>query len=140
MRQKSVRVCRNPERGQSITVTWGDGGENDYTGVTDAATALGCSPQWLEETLQTAFRKNIGISLLDLHWDDGKWWLDSMARKFNTGDLVSLLGEVTAVQDEKGDVSVRLFGAAKPVTVPAGSVELIERGPDNRGSLPDRPD
>jgi hypothetical protein len=138
MRQKSVRICRNPEHGQSITVTWGDGGENEYPGVTGAATALGCSSEWLEETLQSAFRASIGISLLDLHWDDGTWWLDNTARKFSTGDLVSLLGEVSAVHDDKGEVSVRIFGVASPVTLSAGNVELIERRADNKGPLPDR--
>ena len=41
MRQKNIRVYQNPELGQRVTVTWGDGNENNYPGITEAATALG---------------------------------------------------------------------------------------------------
>ncbi len=137
MRQKTIRVCRNPEFGQGVTVTWGDGGEIDYPGITEAATALGCSQEWLEENLQTAFHANIGVSLLDLYWDDGTWWPDHIGRKFNEGDLISVLGEITIVHDDKGEVTVRIFGVADTVTLPSGNVELIEHRVSSKGPPPE---
>jgi hypothetical protein len=134
MRQKNIRVYRNPDRAQSVTVTWGDGGENDYRDVTEAATALGCSPEWLEQNLQAAFLSSIGVSELDLYWDDSATWrTDNVARTFSQGDRVSLFGEITLVDSSKGEVTVRVLGVPISVTLSNENVVLLERGTPRQG-------
>lgn len=134
MRQKNIRVYRNPDRAQSVTVTWGDGGENDYRDVTEAATVLGCSPEWLEQNLQAAFLSSIGVSELDLYWDDSATWrTDNVARTFSQGDRVSLFGEITLVDSSKGEVTVRVLGVPISVTLSNENVVLLERGTPRQG-------
>jgi len=134
MRQKNIRVYRNPERGRSVTVTWGNGGENEYRDATEAATALGCSPEWLEKNLDDAFLESIGVSELDLHWDDSATWrTDNVARTFAQGDRVSLFGEITLVDDDKGEVTVRILGIPTSVTLSNENVVLLERGAPRQG-------
>ena len=127
MRAKNVRIYRNPERGESVKVTWGEGGENDYSDVNAAATALGCSADWLEQNLQTSFLTSVGISELDLYWDDSMWRSDTSSRSFTIKDRVSLFGEITAVDDERGEVTIRINGAPVTVTLSNENVVLLAR-------------
>jgi hypothetical protein len=134
MRQKNIRVYRNPDRGQSVTVTWGDGGENEYGDATEAATALGCSPEWLEKNLDDAFLASIGVSELDLYWDDSATWrTDNVARTFSQGDRVNLFGEITDVDTDRGEVTVRILGVPTSVTLSNENVVLLERGVHRQG-------
>lgn len=134
MRQKNIRVYRNPDRGQSVAVTWGDGGENDYQDATEAATALGCSPEWLEQNLEAAFLANIGVSELDLYWDDSATWrTDGVARTLSKGDRVSVFGEIAAVDNDRAEVTVRILGVTTSVTLPVENVALLERAINPQG-------
>jgi len=127
MRQKNVRIYRNPDRGESVKVTWGEGGENDYSDVDAAATALGCSAEWLEQNLNASFLTSVGISELDLYWDDSMWRSDAAGRNFSIKDRVSLFGEITAVDDEKGQVTIQINGVPVAVTVSNENVVLLAR-------------
>jgi len=127
MRQKNVRIYRNPDRGESVKVAWGEGGENDYSDVDAAATALGCSTEWLEQNLKASFLTSVGISELDLYWDDSMWRSDTAGRNFSIKDRVSLFGEITAVDDEKGEVTIRINGVPVAVTLSNENVVLLAR-------------
>jgi hypothetical protein len=128
MRQKNVRIYRNPDKGTAVKVTWGDGGENDYSDVEAAATALGCAAEWLEQNLNASFLASVGISELDLYWDDSSTWRsDTASRNFDAGDRVSLFGQIIAVDETTGEVTVEISGVATAVTLSNENVVLLER-------------
>jgi hypothetical protein len=128
MRQKNVRIYRNPHRGPAVKVTWGDGGENDYPNAAAAATALGCAAEWLEQNLNASFLASVGLSELDLYWDESATWRsDTASRNFDIGDRVSLFGQITAVDGATGKVTVKISGIEKPITLSNENVVLLER-------------
>ncbi|CCM78058.1 hypothetical protein [Rhizobium mesoamericanum] len=127
MSQKNIRIYRNPDRGESVKVIWGEGRENDYSDVQAAATALGCSAEWLEQNLKASFLASVGISELDLYWDDAMWRSDATRRKFAVKDRVSLFGEIIAVDDENGEVTIQINGAPVAVTLSSEGVVLLAR-------------
>jgi preprotein translocase subunit YajC len=55
------------------------------------------------------------------------WRSDTSSRSFTINDRVSLFGEITAVDDEKGEVTIRINGAPVTVTLSNENVVLLAR-------------
>lgn len=115
MRQKAIRVYHNPEKGPRIVVCWGGSHENVYEDIAKAAVALGCAPEWLERRMQAAFLPTLGLSELDLYWDEGRWNAPGLEPMFHVGERVSLVGEIVEIDSKAGEVTVRLDGVPIPV-------------------------
>jgi hypothetical protein len=71
---------------------------------------------------------SVGISELDLYWDDSATWRsDTASRNFDIGDRVSLFGKITAVDEAAGKVTVEISGIETLVMISNETVVLLER-------------
>lgn len=65
--------------------------------------------------MQAAFLPTLGLSELDLYWDDGRWNSEGLEQTFHVGDRVSFVGEIIEIDSTSGEITVRINGVPAPV-------------------------